>query len=103
MPLFNIKTAFFKAPKYQRFNFIPRYYDPDREEFEKRVRMAEMESKLENTEEQLRKLKIKNSFKRAREKSMSLNAKHEIKKSRIRFAIILAILVATAAWIIFSV
>lgn len=103
MPLFNIRTAFFKPPKHQRFNFNPRYYDPEKEELEKRVRLAEMGSDIDNSEEELRKLKIKSSFKRAREKSMSLDTKNEIKKSRIRFAIILAILVATAAWIIFTV
>jgi len=28
---------FFKTPKHQRYNYIPRYYDPKKEELEKRM------------------------------------------------------------------
>lgn len=103
MPFFNIRTSFFKPAKHNRFSFNPRYYDPDKEELEKRIRLAEREMTIDKTEEELRKMKIKSSFKRAREKSLSLDAKQEIKKSRIRFFLILIILLGTAAWLIFSI
>lgn len=32
---------FFKVTKHQRFGYIPRYWDPDKEELQKRVRIAE--------------------------------------------------------------
>lgn len=102
MPLFNIKSSFFKAPRHQRFQFNPRYYDPDQEELEQRIRLAEREGALQNSEEGRRELKIKNQFRRVREKSLNLQTKQEIKKSRVRFLLILATLVAAAAWIIFS-
>ena len=103
MALFNIKSSFLKTPRHQRFSFVPLYYDADKEELEKRVKLAESEMTAEKSTEALREMKIKTSFRRAREKSLSLNKEQEIKKSRIRFVFILAILVAAAAWIIFTV
>ncbi len=32
---------FFKVPRHQRFGYIPRYWDPDKEELQERVRRAE--------------------------------------------------------------
>jgi len=31
-----MKIVFFKTPKPKQFNYIPRYYDPEKEELEKR-------------------------------------------------------------------
>lgn len=36
MALFNI----FKVPKHQKYRYIPRYWDPDKEDLEERVRQA---------------------------------------------------------------
>ena len=32
--------SFFKRPKHQRFEYNPRYYDPKKEDLEKRLRLA---------------------------------------------------------------
>lgn len=102
MSPFNIRSRFFKAPKHQRFTFMPRYYDPDKEELEQRIRMSEREMTADKTAEELRQMKIRSSFRRAREKSLNLDPTREIKKSRFRFLLILVALISLAAWLIFS-
>ncbi len=41
--------SFFKVPQHRRFNFVPRYYDADREEFEQRVAQAKREVEQQNS------------------------------------------------------
>lgn len=36
--------GFSKVPKHQRFNYIPRHYDPIKDELEQRVRSKELDS-----------------------------------------------------------
>lgn len=45
MFLDNLK--FFKTPKHKKFNYQPRYWDPEKEEFEKRVAAAKKEAEAE--------------------------------------------------------
>jgi hypothetical protein len=45
MFLDNLK--FFKTPKHKQFNYQPRYWDPEKEEFEKRVAAAKQEAEAE--------------------------------------------------------
>ena len=35
-------SGFIKLPKHRTFNYVPRYYDPEKEELEKVVRNAEL-------------------------------------------------------------
>ncbi len=37
--------GFFRLPKHKQFDFRPRYYDADKEEFEERVKRAKQEAK----------------------------------------------------------
>lgn len=45
MFLDNLK--FFKTPRHKQFNYQPRYWDPEKEEFEKRVEAAKQEAAAE--------------------------------------------------------
>lgn len=37
-------VSFFKTPKHQRFNYVPRYYNPEEEERQERIRKARGEA-----------------------------------------------------------
>lgn len=77
--------SFNKTPKHQRFNYIPRYYDADKEDLDERVRLA----KGEAGDADLAKSRIRSGFKRrSRAGSTSTSA-----KSAIRLFLIIAILV----------
>ena len=51
----------FKAPKHQRYRYIPRHWDPEKEELEKRLK--EVEGRKENSPEQM-KARISSKLKR---------------------------------------
>jgi hypothetical protein len=46
-----MKIVFFKRPKPKKFNYRPRYWDPEQEEFEKRKRELDGEPDERTTEE----------------------------------------------------
>lgn len=76
--------SFNKTPKHQRFKYIPRYYDADKEDLEERVRIA----KGEAASEELTKARIRSGFKRkSRAGSTAPNA-----RSGIRLIIITVVL-----------
>lgn len=37
-----LKTNLFRTPKHRKYDYIPRYYDPEKEEREERIRKAEL-------------------------------------------------------------
>lgn len=37
-----LKTNIFKTPKHRKYDYIPRYYNPEKEELEARVKRAEI-------------------------------------------------------------
>ncbi|MDH3651206.1 MAG: hypothetical protein OEQ53_16085 [Saprospiraceae bacterium] len=53
--------SFFKTPRHQKFRYVPRYYDPQKERLEKIVSEAKGEN-LSDTE--LAKARISNSFRK---------------------------------------
>ena len=77
--------SFNKTPKHQRFNYVPRYYDADKEDLEERVRLA----KGEAGNADLTKSRIRSGFKR-RSRAGSTNPSA---KTAVRFLLIIAILV----------
>ena len=46
-----MKIVFFKRPKYKRFNYQPRYWDPEQEEFERRKKELDGVQDERNSEE----------------------------------------------------
>jgi len=49
-----MKIVFFKRPKPKRFNYRPRYWDPEQEEFEKRKRELDGVGPDERTDDEVK-------------------------------------------------
>lgn len=77
--------SFNRTPKHQRFNYVPRYYDEDKEDLQERVRLA----KGEAGNADLAKSRIRSGFKRRSRAGTS----NPSAKSAIRLMLIIAILV----------
>ncbi|TVR78475.1 MAG: hypothetical protein EA412_08545 [Chitinophagaceae bacterium] len=101
--MFKIRSVFFKIPEHNRFNYDPRYYDPEKEDLEKRVRLAKLnrpeEEQEATTEEELLKIRIAQNFKKARTNSRP-SISRSLNQSRLRFFIILGILLYLCYWIL---
>lgn len=79
--------SFFKTYKPKEFNYIPRYYDPRKEELEERIRRIEREmgdDKVEAYRPTIRRGQMRNYFRR-RERKVQ-------KRSNLRLIIILLVL-----------
>ena len=79
--------TFFKINKHKKFNFIPRYYDPQKEDLEERIRSVEREMGVKEGEAYrptIRKGQMSSYFNRKSRKAQ--------KRSNIRLIIILLIL-----------
>jgi hypothetical protein len=74
----------------RRFNFVPRYYDADKEEFNKRVEMARREVGGEQSTDDLKE-RIRQGFS-YRNKAYNNVYNHEHKKSLLRRMLIAVIL-----------
>ena len=49
-----MKFVFFKIPKHKKFNYRPRYWDPEKEEFEKRKRELDGNDNKPKTDEEVK-------------------------------------------------
>ena len=88
--------SFFKINKNRRFNFIPRYYDPQKENLEKRIRSIEQEMGVKEGEAyrpSIRKGQMTNYFNRKKGKAQ--------KQSNIRLIIILLVLFLVSYFLFF--
>ena len=88
--------SFFKINKNRRFNFTPRYYDPQKENLEKRIRSIEQEMGVKEGEAyrpSLRKGQMTNYFNRKRDKAQ--------KQSNIRLIIIFIVLFLISYFLFF--
>ncbi len=88
--------GFFKINKHKQFNFIPRYYDPQKEDLEKRIRSVEREMGAKEGEAYrptIRKGQMSNYFNRKRGKAQ--------KQSNIRLIIILIVLFLISFFLFF--
>lgn len=89
----------FKLPKHKSFNYVPRYYDPEKEEMEERRKKLAMErghdiSDIEYVPgEALRHGAMRGFFQKKERANI---------QSPIRVLIIIAILMAVAYWILFT-
>lgn len=88
-----------RLPRYKRFEYTPRHYDPDKEELEDRIRQIkqEMGYDVERTPGKHSSTIRRGSFRRAREQA-------KVKASRasnIRLVVILAMLLLIAYLIFF--
>ena len=88
---------FIKLPSYKRFNYTPRYWDPEKEERESRIRMIKHEMGIDMPSDPLRTTIKRGSFRQVRQKT---KVKAGI-SSNIRLLIILAVLFLLAYFILF--
>ncbi len=88
--------SFFKINRNRRFNFIPRYYDPQKENLEKRIKSIEQEMGVKEGEAyrpSIRKGQMTNYFNRKKGKAQ--------KQSNIRLIIILLVLFLVSYFLFF--
>lgn len=86
-----IRWSFFKRRKPRELNYVPRYYDPEKEELEKRIAEAEKEVLIERGEEGVRR---EINFRKAAREQWSVDLRSQSLKRNLRFAVsLLAILV----------
>ncbi|MFM7858671.1 MAG: hypothetical protein ACKO96_43820 [Flammeovirgaceae bacterium] len=98
-----IISLFTKAPQHQRFNYIPRYYDPAKEEMEERVNRIQKELDRERgvVSQELERgyrSRIAGSFQAARKRS---KPQQQGKETLMRLGIILFLtlfLIAFITW-----
>jgi uncharacterized membrane protein len=94
----------FKVPKHRIFDFKAWYYDAEKEAFEERVKKARAEGKEGSHENYLRrKIKFSDRLNGAiDDKRFSAKIQHQKTMSRIRFLIILQILLILVVLLIYN-
>lgn len=89
---------FFRTPKPRNFNYVPIYYDKEKEEFEERIRSLEQEHQTNvdksNYTPSIRRGSMRYYFKTTQQK--------ERKTSNMRLMVILMVLMFIAAYLIFG-
>jgi hypothetical protein len=85
-------TLFGKIPKYQKFNFEPRFYDAEKEEREARERRIRRDLELEKSDDVTGyQDRIKGSFHSARKRSSVKSS--ELQASLIRIGLLLLMVI----------
>ncbi len=79
--------AFFYRPKPKKFNYIPRYYDPDKEAWEQKKAEKGMDTKLSH-EEQLR-LQMRKRWKRASQEEIKAERRQKTLRAFVLVAVVL--------------
>jgi hypothetical protein len=79
---------FIKLPKHRTFNYSPRYWDPEKEEREERIRRIKQEMGIDVPSDPNRTTIRRGSFRQASQKAKV----RATRGSNIRLAIILAVL-----------
>lgn len=91
-----MKITFFKLPRHSVFDYQPRYYNAEKEEFEARIARAKQEAGL--LPEGQRVSRIQGQMKRriGNERASRLQV-----KSNIRIILIIGLLLAIAYWLLY--
>ena len=87
--------SFFRTGDHRRFNFIPRYYDEQKEDLQQRIRQIESDLGVEQGEAYVPKIRKGQMGNYMRKKRKVHN-----KQSNIRLVIIILVLLL-AAWFLF--
>lgn len=94
-------SLFTKAPNYQRFNYTPRFYDPQKEEMKERELRIKRDLELERgnawEESQAYKSRIAGSFQAARRRSKSTS--DTLQSNLLRFGVLLFIVLFLIAFL----
>jgi hypothetical protein len=94
-------SLFTKAPNYQRFNYTPRFYDPQKEEMKERELRIKRDLELERgnigEESHAYKSRIAGSFQAARRRSKS--SSDTLQSNLLRFGVLLFIVLFLIAFL----
>jgi hypothetical protein len=82
---------FFKTPRHRQFNYMPRYYDPDKEEREERNREIRRELGIKDEKDEYRP-----SIRRGSMRSYFKGNKRATRNSNIRLVLIIVFLLFLA-------
>lgn len=97
-----MRITFFKLPKYNKFNYQPLYWDPEKEEREEREKRIKRELGIADEDESSGYASgIKGQFKRKLRRARP-DAARQKRAANIRLAIILFFLVAGAYFLFFG-
>jgi hypothetical protein len=89
---------FIKLPSYKRFEYSPRYWDPEKEAREERIRRIKQEMGIDVPSDPNRTTIKRGSFRQARQKAKV----RATRGSNIRLVVILAVLFFLAYLLFFS-
>ena len=92
-------VTFFKLPKYSVFTYKPRYYDPEEEERQERIKQAKMEAGVVDEQTKEQKGQYRPNIKGQMRSRFERN-KQKKKSSNIRLVIIFFVLLILAYLII---
>jgi hypothetical protein len=88
---------FFKQPKHQKFKYVPRFYDPDKEDLQQRLQKARQEQ--EHTPEAM-KSRISSGLRSYRAGNGELRRKSVIKSNMVVVFIVIILIILTYFFII---
>jgi len=92
--------SFGKRPKHRSFDYIPRYYDPEKEEMQQRLkRYKQTESQANVGDAELAKQRIRGGFRR-NSRASSEATKIANRRSNLRLLMIIAILLLVTFYFI---
>ncbi len=90
--------TFIKLPGHKRFEYTPRYWDPEKEEFEERVRQIKQEIGIEVSRDPNRTTIKRGSFRQVRQQTKIRASRN----SNLRLVVILAVLFVITYLIFFA-
>lgn len=89
---------FIKLPGHKRFEYSPRHWDPEKEEFEERVRQSKLEAGIDVPRDSNKTTIKRGSFRQVRQQTKVRASR----SSNLRLIVILAALLIIAYLIFFS-
>lgn len=91
--------SFGKRPKHRKFDYIPRYYDPDKEELQERLRQYKTNTAVNSDDTELAKQRIRGGFRRnSRTNTEAMRIAN--RKSNMRLLLVLATLLLMSIYFI---
>ncbi len=87
-----MRLNLFRTPKHRRYDYVPMYYNPDKEEFQKRMNAAEQRAKKDS---EGAKARISNGLRKGsyRGSGYAAHRRKAIMKSNLVLLLILALLI----------
>ncbi len=91
------RLSLFKLPnRHKRFDYVPRYYNPEKEELERKIAQAKAEAVLTNTKENGREIEFRSKIEG---KWGGSDVKAASLRSNLRLVVIFAILIVVFYYI----